>query len=238
MSTEPAGRSRPFRIAAVSGRGTVWTMTRFYLDTEFLETGPAAPVELISLALVTDDDRTLYLVNADFDRARASDWLRENVLPHLDRDGAPSPVPYSQFGPRITEFVADVCAGAKPEFWMWSGAYDFVLLNGCFGRMVDTPPGWPNHFNDLRAWAGRLGNVTVQRTQPHEHDALYDARHDRDAYQFLAATAKARAAKAERRLRERLLADVTAVLRAPTAPAGARKLPEPARSSGPDVQRS
>lgn len=164
---------------------------------------------------MTDDDRSLYLVNADFDRALASEWVRANVLSHLECPDVPAPVPFAEFGPQIAAFVADVCGDRKPQFAMWSGAYDFVLLAACFGTMLQRAAGRPKYFLDLRELAGRLGSPHVPRTQPHEHDAQYNARHDRDAYRYLAELERTRADRAERRLREHLLAEITSVLRPP-----------------------
>ncbi|HSY22339.1 MAG TPA: DUF5131 family protein [Polyangiaceae bacterium] len=60
---------------------------RYYLDTEFCETGYAR-IDLISLALVSEDGREFYAVASDgWDedavRAMPDDWLAANVLPHL-----------------------------------------------------------------------------------------------------------------------------------------------------------
>ena len=186
---------------------------RFYLDIEFLKRGPHVPIELISLAMVTDDDQMLYLVNADFDRALADDWMRTHVLPHLDRDDAHAPVPFGQFGPADRSVRRAGLRRQQAAVREVARRLRLRLLSTCFGRMIDHPAGWPKHFLDLREWAGRLGNAHIPRTQPHEHDALYDARHDRDAFRALAELEASRAARSERRLRERLFADVTQVLR-------------------------
>jgi len=53
---------------------------RFFLDTEFIESGPGKPIQLISLGLVREDGETLYCVSAEFKDEDASDWVRQNVF--------------------------------------------------------------------------------------------------------------------------------------------------------------
>ena len=60
----------------------------YYLDTEFYEDGRT--IDLISIALVTTDGRELYAVSRDAELHRVSDWVRENVLPHLPPYGDPA----------------------------------------------------------------------------------------------------------------------------------------------------
>ena len=54
---------------------------RIYFDTEFIEDGRT--IDLLSIGLVREDGATYYAEPAEADRDRASDWVRENVLPHL-----------------------------------------------------------------------------------------------------------------------------------------------------------
>ena len=52
-----------------------------FLDTEF--TGLQQDADLISVAMVSEDDRWFYAEFTDFDAAKLSDWHKENVLPYL-----------------------------------------------------------------------------------------------------------------------------------------------------------
>jgi hypothetical protein len=60
---------------------------RIFYDTEFLEDGKT--IELISIGMVAEDGRELYLVNDEInddplkERIRGHNWLMENVIPHL-----------------------------------------------------------------------------------------------------------------------------------------------------------
>lgn len=57
---------------------------RLFLDTEF--TGLEPPIKLISLALVSEDDRYFYAELADgWSVSDCSDWVQQNVVSKLDR---------------------------------------------------------------------------------------------------------------------------------------------------------
>lgn len=99
---------------------------------------------------------------------------------------------------------------AQPEFWADYGAYDWVVICSLFGTMMDLPKGYPMFCRDLqqliadkvrdrirpgstiepafmpleecvRIFEGMYGYPVNQRP----HDALSDARHERDVYNFL-----------------------------------------------------
>ena len=53
-------------------------MTLFYLDTEFIEDGKT--IDLVSIGIVAEDGRELYLENSECDYSRASTWVMDNVL--------------------------------------------------------------------------------------------------------------------------------------------------------------
>ena len=54
---------------------------RYFLDTEFDENG--STINLISIALVAEDGRELYLVSSEFSVNAFNDWVKANVLPLL-----------------------------------------------------------------------------------------------------------------------------------------------------------
>jgi hypothetical protein len=72
-------------------------VTRYFIDTEFFDKGPN-DLHLISIALVCDDGRELYLCDSEWlcadgtpDAVMADDWLRANVFPHLPHCKCPPP---------------------------------------------------------------------------------------------------------------------------------------------------
>jgi hypothetical protein len=159
---------------------------KYWFDTEFLE-DPRYPIELISIGIVAEDGREYYAeVNLDADtrdRVLAHPWLMENVVPYLEHGDMK---PKSEIAEEIRAFVT----GPKPEFWVFCGAYDWVVLNQLYGAMVDHPSKWPYYANDIAQLAHNLGfnrRLLPPQTEEHgvAHNALADARWTRDAYLWL-----------------------------------------------------
>ena len=55
---------------------------RYYLDCEFIEDGKT--IDLISIGIVAEDGRELYMQSVEFTIDKANAWVRENVIMHLD----------------------------------------------------------------------------------------------------------------------------------------------------------
>lgn len=149
---------------------------KFFFDTEFHE--EQGRLVLISVGMVAEDGRELYLVSSDFDPTTVNPWVAENVLPKLPP--RETRVPVAEIGRRVREFV-----GESPEFWAYYADYDWVLLCWCFGSMIDLPPTWPMFCLDLRQSMHERG--VPRRRLPLQdesttHDALADARWVRDAW--------------------------------------------------------
>jgi hypothetical protein len=169
---------------------------RFWFDTEFIEDGKT--IDLISIGIVAEDGREWYAQNLDTHFDGASDWVKENVLPHLTnmaywhyRTGDPS-------GWFTRESIAagmmtfcDPGTYGKPEFWAYYADYDWVALCQLFGRMIDLPKGWPMYCRDIKQWADMLGNPKLPEQGEGEHHALADARWDRQAWEFLKSLSEA-----------------------------------------------
>jgi hypothetical protein len=135
---------------------------RVYLDTEFIEDGRT--IDLLSIGVVRDDGATYYAEPVEADRSRASEWVRENVLPNLT-----GPVkPRTAIADELVEFV-----GESPEFWAWYADYDWVALCQLFGTMMDLPDGWPMYCRDFKQVCDERG-LDVQQDDS-VHNALGDA---------------------------------------------------------------
>jgi hypothetical protein len=171
-------------------------MNIFY-DTEFLEDGKT--IDLISIGLVREDGKELYLLNKDMDteNAFADDWVRENVLKGIfdemediylsDYEGNP-PFDFNEpnfwyflnrygntkkeIGEKIVEFV-----GKKPIFFADTCAYDHVVLCQLFGKMINIPKGWRYYTRDIRQTIDELNFDTSKIHNLDEHNALSDAKH-------------------------------------------------------------
>lgn len=123
---------------------------RYFLDTEFIESGPAKPIQLISIGIVSEDGRKLYCISKEFNPVDASEWVRTNILEQLE-----SYIPrlsLLEIKRELLKFVTE-----KPEFWGYYADYDWVVFCQIFGAMIDLPKGWPMYCRDLKQWSDEIG---------------------------------------------------------------------------------
>jgi hypothetical protein len=142
---------------------------RIFFDTEFYENGKT--IELISIGAVREDGATYYaeVLNAR-ELCFQSDWLVQNVLPHL-RMTPEVTRSRGQIAQELLEFV-----GKKPEFWAYHASYDWVVLCQLYGRMIDLPKDWETYCNDLKQWRVENGNpAVIKLPETAAHNALGDA---------------------------------------------------------------
>lgn len=160
----------------------------YWFDTEFIEDGKT--IDLLSIGIVAEDGRELYLENSEADLSKANDWVRENVFPYLHEC---SSEPIATICPRntrakIAETIQGFCAPThygKPEFWAYYADYDWVVLCQLFGRMSDLPDGWPMFCMDIKQVAHMVGDPKLLAPPVQEHYALADARWNRQVWEFL-----------------------------------------------------
>jgi hypothetical protein len=182
---------------------------RYWYDFEFVERGPHYPIVPVSLGMVSEDDRELYLQFTDgLMIAMEHPWVRENVVPKLthlivgsgalypipqvvSRADGPSPwVSQQEAQDRLLEFC-DPNKYGKPEFWGYYCAYDHVLLSQIFGVMVNLPKGWPMYTLDikqvqkLRSVISEQDIIWPESDPENEHNALADAREIRMRWDLL-----------------------------------------------------
>jgi hypothetical protein len=149
----------------------------------------------------------------DWNNVPEDHWLQDNVRPHLMGQKYPLPEdPEKLFvtdgvggywsPSRIAEEFFKFAAPAipttivlgvgtqadltysPPEFWGYFCDYDWVVLCGLYGRMVDLPPEFPMSCMDLKQ---EMVRASVKRSDlpaqsEQSHHALADARWVRDAY--------------------------------------------------------
>lgn len=156
---------------------------KIFFDTEFIEDGRT--IDLISIGMVREDGATLYFENNECDYARASEWVRENVLSHLA--GPRVQADRASIARNVLEFV-----GEKPEFWAYYADYDWVALCQLYGTMVRLPKGWPMYCRDVKQWCDALGSPKLPKQKSEEHNALFDALWTHEAYEFLSLVERAR----------------------------------------------
>lgn len=178
---------------------------RYFYDTEFLEDGKT--IELISIGIVAEDGRELYLVNRDapWRRIKKHAWLMANVVPKLPqphgdrRNQVPKRWAIDMWHPAVKsrqnvanavkDFLLNPFHVNGPiELWANYAAYDHVALCQLFGRMIDLPDGIPMFTNDLQQAVRRAGNPKLPAQAAGLHNALDDARHLRDCFTLLSET--------------------------------------------------
>lgn len=153
---------------------------KYFLDEEFIESGPHHPIQLISIGIVAEDGREFYAQSSEFDASMASDWVKKNVLSKLDPRG--DYVSLYDIAQRIIAFVG---ADAKPEFWGYYADYDWVVFCQIFGTMMDLPKGFPMYCRDIKQLCDWMGNPKLPEQVSGEHNALADAQWNVVAWQFL-----------------------------------------------------
>lgn len=170
-------------------------MNIFY-DTEFLEDGKT--IDLISIGLVREDGKELYLLNKDMntENAFADDWVRENVLKGIfkemddlfldEHDGHP-PFEFNEpefwwlldkYGSTRKEIKEEILkfVGKNPIFYGFCVSYDHVVLCQLWGKMIDIPKGWRYYTRDIRQTIDELNFDTSKIHNLDEHNALSDAK--------------------------------------------------------------
>ena len=172
---------------------------RYHYDWEFEENGET--IIPISVGIVADDGRELYLINKDymqtvFDlepyywRERhssvISEWLSKNVLDNISQEDVYNyGVAEENMGFHIQTFIS--AAGRyksrnEVELWGYYSAYDHVALAQCFGPMINLPIPIPLYTNELmtirngRDWPERPVELA-------EHHALNDAKYQKLIYE-------------------------------------------------------
>lgn len=143
-------------------------------------------------------------------RISKNDWLMENVMPHLplatkiSQHSFPSNVKWlppnlnmhdTRVKPRwvianeVREFLTHASEDRdENELWAYYADYDHVLLCQLWGRMIGLPKGIPMWTHDLKQEMDRLGVTSEEFVRPigeAEHNALSDARWNRDVFRHL-----------------------------------------------------
>ncbi len=173
---------------------------KVFFDTEF--TGLHRHTTLISIGLVSEDGRTFYAEFNDYDQRQLNDWLRANVLPHLQFIDIDSTTPKLDLEhhamkssrqivtPTLSEWLAQF---DFVEMWADYPAYDWVLFCDLFGGSFHLPKSiFLNPFDvaTLLSVAGVNPNVNraelVGWSDVSIHNALDDAQLAKACYEKLA----------------------------------------------------
>lgn len=148
---------------------------RFYLDTEFIEY--PCTIQLISIGIVSEDDRKLHFINGECDTSKASKWVKDNILSRVNLKNG---LTIAQIGDQILNFIGD----EKAEFWGYYSAYDWVAFAWIFGPLINIPKPLPKHCKDLKQLLD-LHNLHVPFGPGDKHDALSDAEWIKKAHEWV-----------------------------------------------------
>jgi len=162
------------------------------------------PLYLMSIGIVAEDGREFYGQLLTAPLHLANDWVKENVIPHLEggiiaKEVQDDVIPHyfytgtgeetkniyensGELGQAIIKFIGD---DSKPEIWGYYADYDWVVFCQLFGRMIDLPKGFPMYCRDIKQLCDDLGNLKLPEQDSTEHHALEDARWNKRAYEFL-----------------------------------------------------
>lgn len=168
---------------------------RYHYDTKFKENGET--IKLISLGMISDDARELYMIYTPevrafqerlaFNKLDQTDlWLKDNVFNHITESDIEDYgyINKADMAQDLYEFITDIDWSVENhiELWGYFAAYDHVCLSQLFGRMIDLPPPMPMFTNDLMT-IGKLDNSYKPKPERPkdlpEHNSLYDAKYQK-----------------------------------------------------------
>lgn len=169
-------------------------MKLVFVDTEF--TGVHAYATLISVGAVTLEGDELYVTLNDYDQSQVTDWVRQNVLVHIDKSGS---VSRREACDRLALFLNKHARGERIGLMSAGKMTDIMLLFQLWHTLYPDRKYFhfellPEHLNhgshfdlntlffaagvdpdvDREAWAG----VKSSR----RHDALEDAKIVRECF--------------------------------------------------------
>lgn len=162
----------------------------YFVDTEFSsDKVPSGNInlELISLGLVDDKGRTFYAESTACNPEGFSSWIWQNVVPHLEflefagnkKEVVSTPTNIRMVGSpqeiahALADFIDNDGDPEDPEFWIWFGQHDWVLLCWLFGIDIDDlPEGWPRTYREISQMPG---NSWTPPKMGRNHHALDDA---------------------------------------------------------------
>jgi 3' exoribonuclease, RNase T-like len=159
-------------------------MRRVFYDCEFLENGRT--IDLISIGMVDEEGNEFYGIDyeAPWDRVSNHNWLMNNVMPHLPSVislATPQVMRRDSLRRAVFSFLRPTSDYEDMELWANNGAYDHVCLAQLLGpRLTDMPQGVPWYTNDLQQLWRAVGRPEKPPKPTDQHNALSDARWNRD----------------------------------------------------------
>lgn len=118
---------------------------KIFFDTEF--TGLHKNTTLISIGLITEDNKQFYAEFTDYNKSQVDNWIKENILDKLiiiiNGKTVKNEVTLVKGNKQVikeqlTDWFTSLKAN-KIEMWSDCLAYDWVLFNDIFGTAFDLP---------------------------------------------------------------------------------------------------
>lgn len=160
---------------------------RYFLDTEFWDKEIVDfQVELISIAMISEDNREFYGISEDFDPNGCDDyWLNEHVIAKLPPQEEWVSLTLIQKG------LLDLIQPAETvEFWARNGFYDHFILSKLFGglgalkcRLKEEKGIDKLIFRDTHELRRMFGESGLPELSEEEmHSAINDVRHEKGEF--------------------------------------------------------
>jgi hypothetical protein len=168
----------------------------FFYDFEFNDNGQK--ITPISLGITTPEgDFELYFVNRDYvalqhdpETRTCNPWVFDNVIPGVYQADIPIiEKPQNEWGGILLNALEEnFPIQFKGETWEFAGyysSYDHVALAQLWGEMALLPTGMPMWSRDIKQWLNDLNDPDIDVPQANLHNAIADARWNRDVYTWL-----------------------------------------------------
>ena len=170
---------------------------KIFMDTEF--TGLHQNTTLISIGIVTEDNRYFYAELNDYDKSQVNSWLQENVINNLSYNCVDVSIPktpaslakrYGMKGDKkavIEALKAFLSPYDVIQVWSDCLAYDWVLFCELFGGAISLPKNIGYIPMDICTFMWNEGidpdinreefvqNLIDPNEKHNKHNALWDA---------------------------------------------------------------
>lgn len=172
--------------------------TKYFFDTEFhcFKWKGVTTIQLISIGMVDENGNKLYLISKEFStkKAWANYWIRKNVCMKLDS----SIVNYKTFKDYINNYgstrevikntITEFCKN-NPEFWVYNGSYDWVVLNWIFMNTNYAEENFNNYPMDLgnviELFGINIKKLKEEIPNNNLHNSLEDAKWNKRVWEFI-----------------------------------------------------
>lgn len=172
-----------------------------YFDTEF--TGLHKNTTLISIGIISDNNKTFYAELTDYDKSQVDDWIKTHVINNLQFEDEKKNTVISDdekkfqikgdskfLKTHLTEWLSKF---GDVEIWSDCLSYDWILFNNIFGTAFDIPKNIyyiPFDICTLFKMKGIDPDISREeysetKDKKNKHNALFDAKVIKKCYDKL-----------------------------------------------------